>query len=67
MRWSGSAAGRCRIAGPAAAGRPGGVGRLLCQLREDTGWSPRFDAMDDIVRTAWDWHSTHPKGFDDRG
>ena len=37
------------------------------RLREETGWAPRYGALDDIVRTAWDWHANHPKGFDDRG
>jgi UDP-glucose 4-epimerase len=36
------------------------------RLRRDTGWAPRFGALDDIVRTAWAWHEAHPRGFDDR-
>ena len=36
------------------------------RLRDDTGWSPRLGALDEIVRTAWAWHASHPLGFDDR-
>ncbi|MBN8925156.1 MAG: UDP-glucose 4-epimerase GalE [Rhodospirillales bacterium 69-11] len=27
------------------------------------GWRPRFDALDEIVRTAWDWRVAHPEGY----
>jgi UDP-glucose 4-epimerase len=36
------------------------------RLRKDTGWSPRLGALDEIVRTAWAWHASHPRGFGDR-
>jgi UDP-glucose 4-epimerase len=52
--------------GPRRAGDPAVLVASSARLREDTGWSPRFGALDDIVRTAWAWHSTHPKGFADR-
>jgi UDP-glucose 4-epimerase len=53
--------------GPRRAGDPAVLVASSTRLREDTGWTPRFGALDDIVRTAWDWHSKHPKGFGDRG
>jgi UDP-glucose 4-epimerase len=28
------------------------------------GWTPRY-GLDDIVSSAWAWHSTHPDGFND--
>jgi UDP-glucose 4-epimerase len=52
--------------GPRRAGDPAVLVASSTRLREDTGWTPRFGALDDIVRTAWDWHSKHPKGFADR-
>ncbi len=33
------------------------------RLRAQTGWSPRFAALDDIVRTALAWREAHPGGF----
>ncbi len=49
--------------------RPGDPAALVASsetLRRETGWQPRFAALDDIVRTAWAWHEAHPRGYDDR-
>ena len=53
--------------GPRRAGDPAVLVASSARLREETGWSPRFAALDDIVRSAWDWHVAHPRGYDDRG
>lgn len=34
------------------------------RIVRETGWSPRFAALDDIVRTAFAWRSAHPFGYD---
>lgn len=52
--------------GPRRPGDPAVLVASSRRLRDDTGWSPRFGALDDIVRTAWAWHSANPKGFGDR-
>jgi UDP-glucose 4-epimerase len=47
--------------------RPGDPTALIADsssLRHITGWSPRFAALDDIVRTAFAWREAHPRGFD---
>jgi UDP-glucose 4-epimerase len=31
-------------------------------VRATIGWSPHL-AFDDIIASAWAWHSTHPNGF----
>jgi UDP-glucose 4-epimerase len=28
------------------------------------GWRPRYTDIESIVRTAWQWHSKHPRGYD---
>ena len=28
------------------------------------GWKPKFDKLEDIVATAWQWHSKHPEGYE---
>ncbi len=28
-------------------------------------WQPRYTQMESIVETAWQWHRTHPHGFED--
>ncbi|WP_237182410.1 UDP-glucose 4-epimerase GalE [Roseomonas marmotae] len=50
--------------------RPGDPPVLVAsseRLRQETGWTPRHSGLDDIIRTAWAWHSGHPRGFGDKG
>jgi UDP-glucose 4-epimerase len=28
------------------------------------GWIPKYTNVDDIIKTAWTWHRTHPKGYE---
>ena len=47
--------------------RPGDPTALIAdatRLRNETGWSPRFAELDEIVRTAFAWRQSHPHGFD---
>jgi len=63
-----------RVAGtpvPATVGprRPGDPAALFAandRIRTSLGWAPRFVAIDDIVATAWRWHTAHPEGYGDR-
>ncbi|HZC43540.1 MAG TPA: UDP-glucose 4-epimerase GalE [Acidobacteriaceae bacterium] len=39
--------------------RPGDPAVLVAsskRIMEELGWKPRFSALDDIVRSAWNWH-----------
>ncbi len=29
------------------------------------GWQPRYNKIEDIIASAWRWHSTHPKGYEE--
>jgi UDP-glucose 4-epimerase len=51
-----------RIA-PRRAGDPAALVAASDRLRQETGWSPRYAALDDIVRTAWAWREKHPGGY----
>lgn len=33
------------------------------RIKRELGWRPRFTDLDEIVATAWRWHSAHPNGF----
>ncbi|HEX3348631.1 MAG TPA: UDP-glucose 4-epimerase GalE [Acetobacteraceae bacterium] len=33
------------------------------KLRRETGWTPRFTELDDIVSTAFAWREAHPLGY----
>ncbi len=46
--------------------RPGDPPELVAdptRAREVLGFEPRYTVLDEIVATAWAWHSRHPQGF----
>lgn len=48
--------------------RPGDPPRLVAsadKLARELGWRPKFDRLEDIVASAWRWHSAHPDGYAD--
>ncbi|MFZ5647458.1 MAG: UDP-glucose 4-epimerase GalE [Bacillota bacterium] len=48
--------------------RPGDPAVLLAssrRIKEELGWKPRFEKLEEIIETAWRWHSRHPDGFAD--
>lgn len=47
--------------------RPGDPAVLVASsetLRRELGWQPRSTRLDDIVGSAWEWHRTHPHGYE---
>ena len=49
--------------------RPGDPDTLIAsseKARTVLGWKPQFDNVEKIIESAWVWHSSHPKGYDDR-
>jgi len=49
--------------------RPGDVPVLTAdttKIGRELGWKPRHANIRDIVSSAWAWHTSHPRGFDDR-
>jgi UDP-glucose 4-epimerase len=52
--------------GPRRPGDPPALVASSEKLRRETGWSPRFAALDVIVETAWAWRERHPQGYGDR-
>ncbi len=46
--------------------RPGDPPRLIADASKamsELDWKPKFAKLDDIVRSAWDWHNRHPGGY----
>jgi UDP-glucose 4-epimerase len=46
--------------------RPGDPAVLVAsseKIRRELGWRPRFATLDQIIGSAWDWHSRHPDGY----
>jgi UDP-glucose-4-epimerase GalE len=52
--------------GPCRDGDPPALYADATRARETLGWQPKFTALRDTVQTAWDWHRTHERGYDDR-
>jgi UDP-glucose 4-epimerase len=47
--------------------RPGDAPRLVAasdKIRRELGWIPRHPDLKDILTSAWDWHRTHPYGYE---
>jgi UDP-glucose 4-epimerase len=52
----------------AAPRRPGDPAILIAssqKIRRELGWQPGFPDLETIVRSAWEWQSTHPKGYEE--
>ena len=48
--------------------RPGDPAVLIASSQKAMdvlGWAPKYTNVEDIISTAWNWHSTHPNGYDD--
>jgi len=48
--------------------RPGDPARLVAdstKIRRELGWRPHYAGLDEMIATAWRWHSLHPHGFAD--
>jgi len=46
--------------------RPGDPVVLIASselAQKELGWEPRYNRLEDIVASAWEWHSTYPDGY----
>jgi len=46
--------------------RPGDPPKLVAdstKIRKALGWSPKYDSIQTIVASAWEWHRAHPGGY----
>lgn len=49
--------------------RPGDAAALIARsdrIRQLLGWNPQRSDIETIIRTAWEWHQSHPTGYDIR-
>ena len=47
--------------------RPGDAPMLVAsseRIVRELGWQPKHPRLEDIVRSAWNWHKTHPNGYE---
>ena len=48
--------------------RPGDSARLVAssgKIKQDFGWKPEHDNLQEIISSAWKWHISHPNGYED--
>ena len=48
--------------------RAGDPARLVAsgeKAKTVLGWAPKITSLEDIIRSAWVWHSTHPNGYNE--
>jgi UDP-glucose 4-epimerase len=48
--------------------RPGDPARLIAsseRIHRELGWTPRFQSIEAIIQSAWEWHVKHPDGYGD--
>ena len=50
--------------GPRRAGDPAILVASSDRIQRETGWTPEFNDLDGIVRTAADWRLAHPDGYE---
>lgn len=46
--------------------RPGDADELVAdatRLKTELGWNPQYSDLETIIKTAWQWHKTHPDGY----
>ena len=49
--------------GPRREGDPAKYFAKTEKIKRELGWGPRYSDLETIIKTAWLWHKTHPKGF----
>lgn len=48
--------------------RPGDSARLVAsseKIKRELGWTPQHDNLREIISSAWDWHKSHPHGYEE--
>jgi UDP-glucose 4-epimerase len=49
--------------------RSGDSARLVAsseKIKRELGWEPAHDDLEEIVSSAWNWHKSHPKGYEEK-
>ncbi|MBS0948974.1 UDP-glucose 4-epimerase GalE [Weissella minor] len=52
--------------GPRRAGDPDSLVASSDKARDILDWTPKYDNVETIIKTAWTWHQQHPHGYEDR-
>ena len=50
--------------GPRRAGDPAVLVASSTLIKQKLGWSPQFQDLEEIIRSAWSWLQEHPNGYE---
>jgi len=48
---------------PRRAGDPAVLIASSKKAVEELGWKPKYNSIDTVIETAWNWHKNHPNGY----
>ncbi len=51
------------IEGERRAGDPATLIASSAKIKEELGWEPKYNSLETIIETAWNWHQHHPQGY----
>jgi UDP-glucose 4-epimerase len=51
------------IESPRRAGDPAVLIASSGKIRRELGWQPKFEDLQSIIESAWEWHRSHPDGY----
>jgi UDP-glucose 4-epimerase len=66
---------RCRVVTGASipavmserrAGDPAALIASSEKAKQELGWQPKYNQLETIIETAWNWHKSHPNGYPDK-
>lgn len=49
--------------GPRRAGDPAVLIASSGKIKDELKWLPKYDDVEEIISSAWKWHSAHPNGY----
>lgn len=53
------------VESPRRAGDPARLVASPEKIRRELGWSPKHDDLREILSSAWEWHKSHPNGYEE--
>jgi len=54
------------FASPVALRRPGDAAETVAKvdkIKKELDWEPKYSDLETIIKTAWNWHKSHPNGY----
>jgi len=49
---------------PRRAGDPATLIASSEKATKELGWKPKYDSLNSIIKSAWEWHFSHPNGYE---